>query len=430
VPAPLLPDDHPHRRALAAEAHARPAAVVSAPAFVSCLALLDADVGVVMRMLAELAVRHGGEAPEADAPHAIVELGGGRVWFERHGEFITLVVVRLVPGTSLERLDAFQSAFELLPEGWLAALPGRVIAASDVAVLPLGTPETAFEQARRFFVAETTAASRVLDGSAWVLTDFVLRPDGRTRFMVLDVKLGRAQTGRLVQRLLEIEVYRMMAMLAFPVARALFTELRPLEEALARVTAAMAEPRSEQAERELLEELAGIAMKTERGVTATMFRCSAALAYWEIVKARVSELREQRSGDLRTLNGFLSRRLAPAMNTVQAAARRQEQLSDRLERATALLRTRVDIKREEQNLRVLSSMERRSAIQLRLQETVEGLSVAAITYYVVSLVHHALEPFEHVLPVHADVVAAVSIPFVALLLWRGLHRVRAPLKED
>jgi uncharacterized membrane-anchored protein len=48
----------------------------------------------------------------------------------------------------------------------------------------------------------------------------------------------------------------------------------------------------------------------------------------------------------------------------------------------ALLSTRVNVDRQLQNQKLLKSMNERARMQLRLQTTVEGLSVAAVTYYV------------------------------------------------
>lgn len=433
-----LPEDHEQRRALADEVHARPAAAVEAPAAVSCLALFDADADVVFAKLCEIAVLHAAETPRAGAAHAIVELGGGRIKWERHGEFTSLIVVRQLPEAALEELDDFPSAFAMLPDGWLASLPGRVMASADIVVLPTGASEPSLSHVTKWFLVDAMAGSRVLDAAGWVFTDFVLRSNGRTRWMVLDTHLGRAQTGRVVQRIIEIEIYRMMALLAFPVAREMFGRLRRMEQQLAAVTAQMAEQSGaetaktpEVEERALLDELTRIAAEVERSVASTMFRFSAALAYWEIVRARVTEFREQRIGDMRTLSGFLSRRLAPAMSSVESASRRQEELSNRIERASALLRTRVDIAREEQNLRLLEGMNRRGKLQLRLQETVEGLSIAAITYYMVSLVSYGLKPVKTVLPwVSPEWISAASIPVIAFALWRAMQRIRAGFHED
>jgi uncharacterized membrane-anchored protein len=146
------------------------------------------------------------------------------------------------------------------------------------------------------------------------------------------------------------------------------------------------------------------------------------------LRARVTEFREQRIGDMRTLTGFLNRRLAPAMSTVASASRRQEELSNRIERASAMLRTRA---REEQNLRPLEGMDRRGKLQLRLQETVEGLSIAAITHYMVSLVSYALKPLKTVAPwVSPDWFSAASIPLIALLLCRAMKRAKDGIHAD
>jgi uncharacterized membrane-anchored protein len=116
------------------------------------------------------------------------------------------------------------------------------------------------------------------------------------------------------------------------------------------------------------------------------------------------------------------------MNTCRAAAARQESLSQRVARATQLLSTRVDVTREKQNQAVLESMNRRAAAQLRLQQTVEGLSVAAITYYIVGLVGYAAKGAKAAgLPVNPDLAMAISIPVVLLLGVWGLRRVRKAL---
>jgi uncharacterized membrane-anchored protein len=289
-------------------------------------------------------------------------------------------------------------------------------------------------------VRDALAGSRVLDDAALIFTDFLLPPDSsRTRWLVLDRQgMSRAQTARVVQRIIEIEIYRMTALLAFPLAREAFPELNRIEQRLAEITASTAalhgrgEPKQTQdEERRLLDVLTGIAAEVERSVAATSFRFSAGEAYWNLVQARVREFREQRIGDLRTLGGFLSRRLAPAMNSCAAAERRQEELSARIERASALLRTRVDVAREEQNQQLLAAMERRGKVALRLQQTVEGLSVAALTYYLVGLVGYAVKPLKLIFPnLNTDWVVAASIPVLAFLVWRAVGRLRHRLMSD
>ncbi len=441
-----LPADHPLRRPLADEVHARPPAPVTVPAAVTCLALFDADADAVFAHVVALSQRYAVDAPEPGG-HAIVELPDVTVKWERHGEFSSLVFVRPLrdapaSSTLLDALSEFPTALSALPPEWLAGLPGRTVAAADIALLPAGDEGEVprWEQVSRWFVRDALAGSSVLDEAALLFTDFVLPEDGgRTRWLVLDRQgMSRAQTARVVQRIIEIEIYRMAALLAFPLARSAFPELNRIELRLAEITGATAalhghgDPRqTQEEERRLLDELTRVASEVERSVAATSFRFSAGQAYWEIAQARVREFREQRIGDLRTLGGFLSRRLAPAMNSCAAAARRQEELSARIERASALLRTRVDVAREEQNQQLLSAMERRGKIALRLQQTVEGLSVAALTYYLVGLVGYGVKPLRQVFPgLNTDWVIAASIPVLAFIVWRAVGRLRHKLMSD
>ena len=437
MPAHRLPADHPLRRALAEEAHARPPAQVEERAVVSVLALMDTPAELVLKAVLALARSEGTEVEvPAGAAHVVVVLPTYRIKWERHGEFCSLTLV--APLTArLDDLDGsrYPSAFDAVPANWLSTLPGQVIAACDIVVLPVaGEPAAPVES---LFVSDTMAGSTVLDGAARIFTDFVVREEGRSRWLILGVRMGRAQTARTVQRVIEIEVYRMVALLGFPSARAAFGELTRIEQELERMTAAIAALHAEAAtaatqreERRLLDELTRAAAELERMTASTAVRYAASQAYWEIVQARASELREQRLGDLRTLSGFLMRRLAPAMNSCAAAARRQEALSARVERAGSLLRTRVDVAREEQNQQLLSAMDRRGKLQLRLQQTVEGLSVAAIAYYVVGLLGYLLKPVGSAWPhVKVEWITAAMIPVVAYLVWRGLKRVRRRIED-
>jgi uncharacterized membrane-anchored protein len=144
------------------------------------------------------------------------------------------------------------------------------------------------------------------------------------------------------------------------------------------------------------------------------------------VAQRIGELREKAVPGTQTIGEFMQRRLSPAIATVAATAQRLTSLSQRIERAGALLRTRVDIATEAQNQQLLEKLTRGQALQLQLQSTVEGLSIAAISYYVVSLVLYAAKAAKAAgVPIHPELAAGASIP---LVLWgvawltRRIHR--------
>ena len=124
----------------------------------------------------------------------------------------------------------------------------------------------------------------------------------------------------------------------------------------------------------------------------------------------------------------MDHRLAPAMATCSSAEKRLLDLSERIARASDLLRTRVDIEREQQNQSLLASMNRRARMQLRLQQTVEGLSIAAISYYVVGLVGYAAKALKEAgVPLSVELVTGGSIPFVLLAIWLAVRRIRKHL---
>jgi uncharacterized membrane-anchored protein len=181
-----------------------------------------------------------------------------------------------------------------------------------------------------------------------------------------------------VQALLEVDAYRLLALLAFPVARELSPVLNRNERELSEIANVLvnADPESEPV---LLDRLTRLQADIERHEADNHYRFGAAEAYYTLVQRRTSQLREERVAALQTFQEFMERRLGPAMNTCAAISARLESLSQRVTRATQLLSTRIEITRERQNQQLLESMNRRAETQLRLQATVEGLSVAAVS---------------------------------------------------
>lgn len=422
MPIPIpFPADHAQRLVLNDEVHARPYAQVEVPERIAFLALLSSDSAAgVTGALTGLFERMGRPAPQSDVPHLTADLGAFRLKWERHTEFTSY--------TFFCRGDAgapfASSALDAVPADWLQALPGKTIVATqvEVATAPAQIP-AAWEIAQSFGNHPIVGAA-VSSGAACVFTDFRIHPDRMSRFLVLDRGLGRYPAGRVVQRLIEIETYRMMALLAFPVARAVGGEISAAERELSTLTARMPGAGVED-EPQLLNELTRLAASVESSASASKYRFGAARAYHELVRNRIRDLREERIPGLQTIGEFMERRLAPAMKTCESVAQRQDELSARIARSSDLLRTRVEIEREQQNLQMLAQMNRRAKLQLRLQQTVEGLSVAAITYYAVGLIGYLAKAAKS-LGVHLDpdLVTGISIPVVAVLVALGVRHVR------
>jgi uncharacterized membrane-anchored protein len=285
-------------------------------------------------------------------------------------------------------------------------------------------PPEALVPPQRWFDSNALVGAEVADGAAVALGDFRIRADGFSHLVVFDRSLAPRQAGGTVQRLLELDTHRVLALLTLPLARETAPILTRQEMELAQITKTMSAAH-ETDEPILLDRLTRLDAEIEGRESDTHFRFSAAVAYHSLVLQRIDELRECRIPGLQTFREFIERRLAPAMNTCTAVGARQDALSTRVARATQLLSTRVDITRERQNQALLESMNRRAKLQLRLQQTVEGLSVAAITYYLVSLVGYGAKGLDKAgIPVEPNLATAISIPIVGLLLLLGIGRAR------
>ena len=424
----MLPQSDPLRAALNDEVHARPYQALQAPVRASYLALQGppAERAREYAHVAELCARHGCAPPPPEASYFVADCGAFRLRWERHGEFSSYTVFAAGAGGE----PFAQAALEALPPQWVAALPGSLLVGAHVALLPGAAADFDIEAIAPHFAGNTLVGAQVADGGAAAFTDFRIHADGCSRFLLLDYGMGSRRAGRMLQRLLEIETYRMFALLALPLARAAGPRLAAAEGELAGITALMVQ-QSPADEPALLDRLTRLAAAVESGVAASSYRFGAARAYYGLVRQRIAELREQRIVGIQTIDEFMQRRLAPAMSTCESVARRQAELSERVARASDLLRTRVDIVREMQNQELLASMNRRARLQLRLQETVEGLSVAAITYYLVGLVGHVAQAFKSAgYAVDPDLIMGAAIPLVALLAAVGIRYVRRSVVKE
>lgn len=421
----VLPPDDPLRVQLHNELHARPTPRIRLPALVLQVAVRHEGVSREdeLEHLRRLAGLGELELDQLAGTYLRLRLAGGLLRWERHTEFSTYTLVQSLPGLEVTSETDLLNHIIVDPE-WLRGIPGRTLAALKLIMIE-GPAEKALEIARPWFAGRTVVASVMgRNGHSCVVTDFRLRSNGFER-MVVVAPAGTSETraGRIAARLLEIESYRMMALLGFPVARALREMLLESERALAQITARIRD--TNRADAELLDELEALAARIEHAIAEHSYRFSATAAYHTLVKARLAELRETPIPGTQTLGEFLQRRFSPAMATVESTANRLMALSQRIERAGALLRTRVDIALETQNQELLNKLRRGQEMQYQLQRTVEGLSIAAISYYVVGLLHYLFKAGKEVgLPLSPELAAGLAIPVVLLAVWwltRQIH---------
>jgi uncharacterized membrane-anchored protein len=420
-----LPPAHPQRSALHNEIHARPPQELSAPLAISHVVMAcDADERLASRAhLAALLRDHHLPGPDAGSTHLRTELAGFGLRWEMHTEFVTWTFLRPFDAGGFGERSP-DAAIGSVPQDWLARLPGQVLAGLHLWVLPEREIATA-SLVRHVLNEETLVASAVVQGQGEVYTDFAMHADGFSRMVLLAGKVGARRLGRLVQQLLEIDTYRMAALLGLPAAREASSVLGYAERELAELAESIRLAARDQ-EKVLLDRLTRLAGKVESEYAATHSRFSASAAYFELIDRRIADIGETRLDGLQTIGEFMERRLSPARSTCAWATRRQDALSQRVSRMSNLLRTRVEIEQQQSSQAVLDAMNRRQGLQLKLQATVEGLSVAAITYYIVGLVSY-LAKAAHAIgwPWSAESTAACAIPVVALGVWWSLRRLHS-----
>jgi len=424
-----LPAEHPARDALYEEIHARPSDPVVAPLQVSYLAMLSPPPAAEAERehVASLARRYGVVPPGAGSNHFSASFGsaadGFQLKWERHTEFARYTV--MAPG-----IDDSATALERLPDDWVATLAGELIVAVHCTVRDGGDELSQESDLLTRFSDGGYVGTRLAGGAVSMYTDFMVGADRFSHYLAFDHGTTPFQLGRVIQRMLEIHTYWLLALRGLPVARSLGPYLDQREAALRRVNQSLTTEDGPD-EADLLSELIRLEAEISDRASDDAYRFGASRAYYGLVQQRLKELREQRLPGLQTLTEFTERRLGPAMRTCETAEERQNALLDRAARATQLLATRVGISSELQNQAVLKSMDRRTQMQLRLQQTVEGLSVAAITYYVVSLVAYLAEGVGGAgVPVNVDIAVGTSIPLVALLVWLGVRRIRRAVESD
>jgi len=419
-----LPENHPQRFLLANEVHARPQEAMQPPVRVSYLALtVDPDARDAEHAhVAALCTRYGAHPPPPDATHFSADLGPFRFTWEPHTEFTSYTFAQQGAGAQ----PFADPAARTVPAEWLAAIPGRTVVALHADVLDRTQRMPDASVIAAYFQGNHVVGAGVGDGAGAVFTDFRVHADGFGRILLIDRELSRRQVGRTLQRMFEIETYRVMALLALPIARSAAPRVRAMEGELGALTAALAGGGG--IDDALLERLTGLAAKVEGAIGESRFRFGATVAYYDLVTSRIAELCEHRLPGTQTVDEFMARRFAPVMATCESVARRMVELSERVAQANNLLATRVGIVRERQNQELLASMDRRARLQLRLQETVEGLSVAAITYYVVGLVAYAAKALQATgAGIDVDVTVGVSIPVVLVLVALGVRFIRRRL---
>lgn len=421
---------HPLRSALYDELHIRPFHKIASPQLVSHLVSCcdhHSELEASSELISELCRRYEVNPPRADAVTYYQDFGDFTINWERHAEFYSLSILRPIEPAN----DVFSmTAIELLPNDWLKQLPGQVTTAFHLVIDDQQLDYSAISLSQ-YFEGHTIMVSDLYNNKAQVFTSFKLHGDGYGRFIVRNSGLNPSQTGQLLRRLSDLETYRLLALLALPKAKNIAPNLLDMDKELADILNAVTKLDSAESERKLLDQLTRIEANLETFRAETNHRFAASKAYHQLVRERLEGIRETRMEGYLSIGGVINRRLSPALRTCDSVQIWMNDLSKRVERASDLMRTRVNLNLQEQSRSQLSAMNRRSKLQFRLQETVEGLSIAAISYYAVGLLSYLF----NALPLKSwnidkNILLGATIPVVLVTTWWITRRIKQRLIKD
>lgn len=411
---------HDQRQQALDEIHARPFPLLKAPLRTVHLAFLASEQmtpEACFEMVAELYRSHGGTPPPPGARYHRSRIDHGVLRWERHSEF-TSFSWRAEPGD-----DPLNETVPPGPFGDGFRQPGPWIGGGRFVFLK-GTDD--LESLLNCFDQRSLCVSEVDDGRAVIATDFRQDAQGLTRYLIVDRGISEARAGAVSLRLQEIETYRSTTLLGLPVARAAAPVVTRMEKELAAITSEIRSSEGLSSNRALLARLTDLAGELGAEVAKIAYRMSATRAYDEVLQIRLNALEEKAYPGYGTMRTFLARRMNPAMRTCQSIEQRQAELATKLSRAIELLSARVDIEVEQQNGALLDSMNRRASLQLRLQQTVEGLSIGAISYYLLGIVGYSAKALNTagLLPIKPAIVVGAMVPVVVGLVFWVVRRVR------
>ncbi len=422
---------HEDRDWLYDELHSRPFQRISGDVSITHIAVLanQQERKVQSEQIQKLLSMLGMEGDAVDQACNIYTSDDLRIRWEQHLEFTSLTITDSREGVASTQ-PFFTTALDRLPDGWLSRYPGKTVAAFHMRIQNLkGADLPAPDDVRAQLDNMQMIGSLPQNGAAQIWTTFRTHGDNFGRFLIFNNSMSKGQMGRMVQRVIEVETYRLLALLGLKEARNLSPVVADMDSRMADLTRRLSTGEKSN-DTELLGELINLSADIEAERARTTFRFNASRSYHDVMAARLDELREDEVSGHLTLKEFLIRRLTPAVRGCETMHNRLDDLSRRVNRASDMMRTRVEMAIQNQNQQLLSSMDRRSRIQLAMQHTVEGLSVAAISYYAVGLVKYLIDAAVTAgAPIDKEISTGVSVPLVIGTVWFITRKIHSRFKR-
>lgn len=258
--------------------------------------------------------------------------------------------------------------------------------------------------------------SRILDEETALVTSFTPDEHGRERYWV-SVGSGRSSSSHLkdiVDAIVRIETYYHMLLMQKPLFSAAIDQAYKFEQVHLKQREIISEHIGHADSLTLQRWLNGLTqdlLKTTRLSSKLHFELSASVPYDKIVHRSLASLGERPLSPFRPMSEYVLSGITGVAEGYQQLLKRMDTLRSGFEGTISIIRARVDLMLQSQNLTLLISVDKTTKSQAILQYTVEGLSVIVIAYYLSGLMAYIFKGFQEMGWLRsADIAAALFVP--------------------
>jgi uncharacterized membrane-anchored protein len=342
------------------------------------------------------------------------------VRIEIHHEFICYI---LIASENLEFAE-LNELFTDLPYGWLKVFPGKLLTKISV-IFQNAHDEIKLDKLTKFFGEVQLIGNSVENNAARIWTDFYDHDNDLIKILIEDVSLGPKRRGRIFQNILELENYRSLSEIAFPIAEEIIFELELQEFKLAIIVNDISQALDTKVQQKLLDQLLDLSVISEGWRSKTGHRFSATAAYQKIFEDRLVNLDETKVLGFQSFSKFLNRNTMPTFRMCEAANDRLNIFITRIDRAISLLSTRIRSSIEQQNTDLLKSVDKQNREQITLQKTIEAFAIVAISYNASALIRLLLESINAKgITIDVALYTSISIPITIAITLIAMKYLR------
>lgn len=281
------------------------------------------------------------------------------------------------------------------------------------------------EEIRSMLPGPVLYGSRILDEQTSLVTSFTHDEFERERYWVTlgPTRAGASRLKEIVDAVVRIETYYHLLLMQKPLFSAAIDQVYKFEQVHLKqreiISGHIAHANSQTLQR-WLNSLTQDLLKTNRIAGKLHFELSASVPYDKIVHTTLASLNEKPLDAYRPVSDYVLSGITGVAEGYQQLLKRIDTLRSGFEGIISIIRARVDLILEGQNLTLLQSVDKTTKSQVILQHTVEGLSVIVIAYYVAGLGGYIFKGLQEMGWLrNANIISALFVP-IAIGLAFGI----------